>query len=620
MPIVRCFVPSCEGTDPEVAIPLQAELRKKWFSALGIKSWDNNKRERLLFGKAKAKICKGHFQFPGEENDPEAVPQKSLRGSIDQSEESESLKDPPLQEEEKPEAVAKEPSETDKKDCRRAHVVLTRVDTDRHERPDAAAEIKANLSLEATSRQIKTLFRIKDDVEALCEGAFQHNLNFGHVVLLATEFYQSKNPEVKEGWKTLLPAEDLPTDEEQNMADIRPIKINMACSTGTLQEFQNNLKRIFSQLKKLESDMNLYWVLNEVFRFALANECEFIKATRPKVSLAEPKKRVRVRCEVCNDWCGATEYCGAFTCPKCRLFFQSVMREKTLFSLRCARENRCDLSVDLSCRRCRADKCVKLDMLVRYHEAEMAHPMSRVCVACTVQGGARDDDVSLGMVRGHLLCIRCQGFFDQTVELNQREHRPGQLIGLRNMYVCKEEESKCVITSTSENCHACLWDKMVTLGLNVTFLTKFQGFKTFSPSCGDYDLCAVCDNETSDCGLWMGQLVCQPCRSFLELSMRLESHLSYCCPNGESNRLCPIIDSLLMDDDETSLVPLATRCKYCWFRRLEIEGLVDRWIICGGRTDLWIDPEDIAEIDSYDSEDAEITFKQPDPVKSETVV
>jgi len=625
MPVVRCYVPSCEGTDPEVAIPADSELRKKWFSALDIKRGGTRD---YLFSKGLTKICKGHFQFPGEENDPEAVPRKKLRNSTTQSNDGEAMEEPsgeevkPKVEDENQQSTAKKPTESDKKDCQRARVVLTRVDTNKQERP---AEVKANLSLEATSQQIKTLFRIKDDVEALCEGSFSHNFNFGHVVLLATEFYKSKNPELKEGWKTLLPAEDLPTDEEQNMADIRPIKINMSCSSGTLAEFQNNLKTIFSKLRKFEPSMTVYWVLNEVFRFALANESEFMKLTRPKVSLSQPKKRVRVRCEVCHDWCGALEYCGAFTCNKCRLFFQSINRERTLFSLRCAKDNQCDLSVDLSCRRCRADKCLQLGMLEQFHESEMQHPMSKVCVACT-SSDSGDDDVTLRLIRGHLLCTRCQGFFDQTVELNQREHRPAQPIAFRNVYECKEEEKDCVITSTSRNCNACLWDKMVRLGLDATFLTKFQGFKAFSPSFGDDDLCAVCDNEASDMP-WMGQMVCQPCRSFLELSMRLEANLGYCCPNGENNRLCPIINSVLMaaDDDEeddcrqTSLVPVATRCKYCWFRRLEIEGLVDRWMMCGGRTELWIDLDDMEDNEDFDSEDVEISFKQEAEVKSEIV-
>ena len=50
-------------------------------------------------------------------------------------------------------------------------------------------------------------------------------------------------------------------------------------------------------------------------------------------------------------------------------------------------------------------------------------------------------------------------------------------------------------------------------------------------------------------------------------------------PEGEVGRLC----SLDADADE--------RCTFCWLRRLEIEGLVDRWFMCKGNPGAWNEAE-----------------------------
>ena len=184
---------------------------------------------------------------------------------------------------------------------------------------------RSSISLEATSNQIKTLFRLKDDVESLCrrddgsavvltkgdnmiavnDDGVNRDLPFAHVIFLAEE-------------------------TEENMADIRPIKINMSLNSGTLTEFKKNVEAIFCRLVEFQPRMNIYWVISETFRFALQHQIDFVKFIRPKTSLAEPKlKGVNVRCEICRDRCRASEYCGVFACGKCQKFFQSVMKEKT---------------------------------------------------------------------------------------------------------------------------------------------------------------------------------------------------------------------------------------------------------------------------------------------------
>ena len=241
----------------------------------------------------------------------------------------------------------------------KSEVLLARVD-DKYEK---LPEVRANMSLEATTTQIKTLFRLKDEVEALCDP--EDRLSFAQVVLLASDFYL-KECKVDEGWQTLLPAEDLPADAVERMQDIRPVRINMFLSSGTLGEFKNNLKAIFSKLKPFK-EVNVYWVLNEVFRFALKRSQSFSKLANPK---EKPLNGPTIKCEVCKDHCKAVEYCSVFVCGKCRRFFQSLMLEKTLFSLRCGRNNDCKKDI-VSCRKCRADRCKSLGMHHQYYLTEM---------------------------------------------------------------------------------------------------------------------------------------------------------------------------------------------------------------------------------------------------------
>ena len=131
-------------------------------------------------------------------------------------------------------------------------------------------------------------------------------------------------------------------------------------------------------------NVNVYWVLNEIFRFALKDENDFASFANPKrggssqpSAAAAAAAAVRIRCEVCGDVCRrAVEYCGVFACAKCRLFFQVVMTQRTLFSLRCGKNNDCQIrgankSRVSHCKRCRADKCRQLGMLDQYYLQEM---------------------------------------------------------------------------------------------------------------------------------------------------------------------------------------------------------------------------------------------------------
>ena len=248
-------------------------------------------------------------------------------------------------------AVIRPPSQKEVDAAETVKVVLTKIGEGGEQEEFMT---RSSISMEATCNQIKTLFRLKDDVESLCrrddgspvvltkgdnliavnDDGVNRDLPFAHVIFLAVEFYNSKEAAALIGdrkWQTLLPISDQPSDEtEENMADIRPIKINMSLNSGTLTDFNKKVKAIFGRLVEVQPRMNIYWLISETFRFALQHQIDFVKFIRPKTSLAEPKlKGVNVRCEICRDLCRASEYCGVFACGKCQKFFQSVMKEKT---------------------------------------------------------------------------------------------------------------------------------------------------------------------------------------------------------------------------------------------------------------------------------------------------
>ena len=69
----------------------------------------------------------------------------------------------------------------------------------------------------------------------------------------------------------------------------------------------------------------------------------------------------------------------------------------------------------------------------------------------------------------------------------------------------------------------------------------------------------------------------QECRAFLKTSLDQDNYILYCCPNGEAGCLCPC--STTIDK----------KCPYCWFLRLELEGIIERWQICNSNPSKWPD-------------------------------
>ena len=67
----------------------------------------------------------------------------------------------------------------------------------------------------------------------------------------------------------------------------------------------------------------------------------------------------------------------------------------------------------------------------------------------------------------------------------------------------------------------------------------------------------------------------QECRAFLKTSLDQDNYILYCCPNGEAGYLCPC--STTIDK----------KCPYCWFLRLELEGIIERWQICNANPSKW---------------------------------
>jgi len=85
--------------------------------------------------------------------------------------------------------------------------------------------------------------------------------------------------------------------------------------------------------------------------------------------------------------------------------------------------------------------------------------------------------------------------------------------------------------------------------------------------------CCVCHRPVSQPSLWMDLIVCIECRAFLKVSLNYDNYILYSCPSGEIEQLCPVASDM--------------KCPYCWFLRMEVEGVIERWQICNGDPSKW---------------------------------
>lgn len=187
-------------------------------------------------------------------------------------------------------------------------------------------------------------------------------------------------------------------------------------------------------------------------------------------------QNIAKQCLVCADE-AETLYCDTAVCLKCKHFFHDIMRRKTLLTLRCSKNGTCFSKkyYDISCRKCRYDRCRVANMVEQYCFTELPELVVRSCLIC------RKSEDTNRIVLGYSLCTDCRQGFD---ELLKRKSDP----------ICvNEPECRC---ATFE-CHKCLKDKLEEFGFFRSFKTKVFGLAKEPESCYTPDNCSVCQSDMS---------------------------------------------------------------------------------------------------------------------------
>ena len=389
--------------------------------------------------------------------------------------------------------------------------------------------------------------------------------------------------------------------------EMLPIEIKFVCDGGRKAAIEGNLAQIVTfiseKYSKREFAVDAYLVLTETYSFLLGMRSHLLDhfgVTKARPNQKRGEEGPSWPCDVCGDDCYA-EYCGSNVCGKCRHFFLAMMRSRrTVATLKCSYHKNDGAvadgveerelctndfgQVDVACDACRFWKCMKIGMVDEYYDNETHHPSASSCEICW----HRSLDVEY--LLGTYVCGDCLESF-----------KNGMVDRKYTAYECV-----CLATGAHrepDKCGKCFFDRLKQFGFLDLYSLKAQdGFHGASdPKCSvnldiifrNPEQCCTCDNQAIDdvgVGLFLGARVCRVCRAFLELSINEEIYASYCCPAGELGRLCSL--------DATSEME---RCTYCWLRRLEIEGLVDRWFMCKGRPDAWNE----AEMEEEEEEEAD---------------
>lgn len=208
---------------------------------------------------------------------------------------------------------------------------------------------------------------------------------------------------------------------------------------------------------------------------------------------------------ICDDK-AEIHYCGTSTCLKCKFFFQDLMRQRILLSLRCSKSGRCMLKDvnDISCRKCRYDRCRLANMVEQYCYSELPVRTSvhfkrrkvlhffslkdlvvRSCVVC------RKNEDTNKIVIGYSLCLDCCQGFDDLLDSKS----------LSELICLNDPECRC---ATFE-CRKCFMTKLTELGLFRTHRLKNQATNSNYSSTS----CCVCSQEPKHCSVpWMDLIVC----------------------------------------------------------------------------------------------------------------
>lgn len=418
---------------------------------------------------------------------------------------------------------------------------------------------KVSLIVQADLEDLKKLFGQRDQVQSLVEKSRDNApCSPTETLLQAIKFYANLMDDVDDSESQKLVAAKKTNQNLEEDTTVPIVKLHLNMTKAECEALEEDMETIYSEMV----DIDNYRLLAMTFTYIIGHTNDFLAFLGSPSGQYDMKSTCVVCCEP-----GQAQYCGSICCLKCQDFFQVVMRRRSLLSLRCGKNGTCLTEGDLSCRKCRYDRCRVVGMVDQYCYSEMPAPVRQECAVCqqqTTSSGSMDD--AHNVVLGHNLCQDCIKTFDDAIAVNQ-------------VAECVQQPAKC----QGGYCKKCTWDKMYRLGLFDMYKLKNQGQKR---PCWMDNKCAVCTTTTvgeAEEERWMDIIVCRPCRSFLQASLTYDSHAQYCCPRGEVGRLCALSKH--------------KRCPYCWFRRLEIEGVVERWQTCNGKPHQWKKLQDEGEFE-----------------------
>ena len=209
-------------------------------------------------------------------------------------------------------------------------------------------------------KHVKSFFRKLEETEAL--------------VKLSGTFDNCTSAAMLKGIEFSLPLlehhEAFQIDETEEFDKSSPIiNIQLSFTPDEIKEIKDG----FAQLHKhLEVTLNpkidpSFQLLEFLLDFINDREDDFLKFLGLK-----PLENVSGNCLICFDY-AQIRYCDIVVCLKCKFFFQEIMRKREILSLRCSKAGKCISrnQIDISCRKCRFDRCRLANMVEQYCFTEL---------------------------------------------------------------------------------------------------------------------------------------------------------------------------------------------------------------------------------------------------------
>ncbi|XP_040571161.1 uncharacterized protein [Lepeophtheirus salmonis] len=430
-----------------------------------------------------------------------------------------------------------------------------------------------DLVVDASVIQLKYLFRLRDDVKSLLEEVSAHEMDFSSLLAVSLEFFIQHLDSNAVSISSMKLDEDLclypilSTDKDYQ-DKICSIQISLD-SSETVDDKLNNtqgLSLVNDALQKLYAthhiEVNNYFVLLCTFKFILSKRMEIIdyftldnlgseeESFNDELENEKRLERHGAVCEICGDMdLDPKSFCEVLACGKCITFFIAHLDKR--LELTCSKLGNCrinDKILDISCKKCRMKRCIALSMIEHYDfkYRRIVQMMDSACDACDTVGITR-------VVKGVSLCSDCESFLKSCLK-NKDFDGESVTQDVSDEGTNYDKEDKSVLLK-----------RFKALGI---LLSAEERKEEDLKRCIGCDACIENNNLIKNELKWNGSL-CKTCETFMFMSMTTSARHYYTCSSGELGRLCEILPN---SDNSWS-----QKCNYCWFRILEMGGVVELW-------------------------------------------